>query len=82
MYERNYKRYTWHCFTNADYNMGLYKITKGGLMSILNDYRKYSSNNEEEKEEWKQEVKEEYRRQEMYDRQQEEKIFYESEEEE
>ncbi len=78
MYERNYKGYTRHCFTDADYNMGLYKITKGGLMSILNDYRKYSSN-EKKKEEWKQEVKEEYRRQEMYDRQQEEKMFYESE---
>ena len=48
-------------------------------MSILNDYRKYSSN-EKEKETWKQEVKEEYRRQEMYDRQQEEKMFYEGEE--
>lgn len=35
-------------------------------MSILNDYRRYSSN-EDEYAEWENEMKSEYRRQEAYD---------------
>lgn len=48
-------------------------------MSILNDCRRYSSN-EEEYEEWKSEMEDEYRRQENYDRQMEERRMAEADE--
>ena len=43
-------------------------------MSILNDYRRYSSN-EDEHAEWEDEMKSEYRRQDAIDREYEEKMM-------